>query len=220
MKNISTIFNQLLTIVPYYKFQDIVEEFKGDRYTKKFNSFHHFIVLLFAQLNENDSLRDIERPININKGKLQFFSLPEIRRSTLSEANNRRDYKIFERLFYIMLDKTIKLTPKHKFRFNNEIYSIDSTTIDLCLSMFDWAKFRKRKGAVKIHTKLNLSGNIPDFLTITDGKCSDIRALKENFNFMPDSIIVFDKAYIDFKWLCSLTQQKVFFVTSVLNQKL
>jgi len=213
MKNSITIFNQLLNIIPHCKFQQVVEEFNGDKYIKKFNSFHHLIVLLFAQLNENDSLRDIERPININKNKLQFISLPEIKRSTLSEANNRRDYKIFERLFYVMLDKTMQLTPKHKFRFNNEVYALDSSTIDLCLSVFDWAKFRKRKGAVKLHTKLNLSGNIPDFLTITDGKCSDIRAAKENFKFLADSIIVMDKGYIDFSWLYSLTQQGVFFVT-------
>lgn len=148
-----------------------------------------------------------------SKNNLQFFALPEIKRSTLSDANNKRDYRIFESLFYTLLNKTISLTPKHNFKFKNQLYSIDSTTIDLCLSLFDWAKFRKRKGAVKIHTKLNHNGNIPDFLTITDGKCSDIRAAKENFDFIADSIVVMDKGYIDFKWFYSLHKQGVFFVT-------
>lgn len=213
MKNVITIFNQLLNLIPCGKFNEIVEEYRGDKYVKKFNSFHHFITLLYGQITEKDSLRDIEHPINLEKGKLQFFSLPEIKRSTLSEANNRRDYRIFEKLFYVLLDKTIKLTPKHKFKFNNQLYSIDSTTINLCLDVFDWAKYRTTKGAIKIHTKLNHNGNIPDFLVITDGKCSDIKAARENFNFLPDSIVVMDKGYIDFKWLYSLYQKGVFFVT-------
>lgn len=213
MKNVTTIFNQLLNLIPCGKFQKIVEEYNGDKYVKKFNSFHHFITLLYAQITEKDSLRDIQHPINLQKGKLQFFSLPEIKRSTLSEANNRRDYRIFEKLFYVMLDKTLQLTPKHKFKFNNQLYSIDSTTIDLCLDVFDWAKYRTTKGAIKIHTKLNHNGNIPDFLIITDGKCADITAAKDHFDFLPDSIVVMDKGYIDFKWLYSLHQNGIFFVT-------
>ena len=213
MKNSTTIFNQLLNLIPCGKFQKIVEQYNGDKYVKKFTSFHHFITLLYAQITEKDSLRDIQYPLNLEKSKLQFFSLPEIKRSTLSEANNRRKYKIFEDLFYVMLKKTIELTPKHKFKFKNPLYSIDSSTIKLCLNVFDWAKFRTAKGAIKLHTKLNHSGHIPDFLVITDGKCSDIRAAKIYFDFLPDSIVVMDKGYIDFEWLYSLTQQKVFFVT-------
>ncbi len=213
MKNVITIFNQLLNLLPSGKFQKIVEEYNTDKYVKKFNSFHHFITLFYAQITEKDSLRDIQYPLNIQRSKLQFFSLPEIKRSTLSDANNKRDYRIFEALFNVILDKTITFAPKHNFKFKNPLYSIDSTTIKLCLSLFDWAKFRKRKGAVKIHTKLSHNGNIPEFLTITDGKCSDIRAAKNSFDFLPDSIVVMDKGYIDFKWLNSLNQKGVFFVT-------
>jgi hypothetical protein len=213
MKNSITIFNQLLNLIPMGKFDKIVDEFKGDKYTKKFNSFHHFITLFYAQITEKDSLRDIQYPINLQKSKLQYHSLPEVKRSTLSDANNKRDYKIFESLFNVILAKTLTLTPKHDFKFKNQLYSIDSTTIKLCLSIFDWAKYRKAKGAIKIHTKLNHSGYIPEFLAITDGKSSDIRAAKGNFTFLPDSIVAMDKGYIDFEWLYSLTQQGVFFVT-------
>ena len=213
MKNVSTVFNQILNLIPHSQIQKAVDDFNGDKYTKKFTTFHHFTTLLYAQITGKDSLRDIERPININKGKIQYFSLPEIKRSTLAEANNRRDYRIFEKIFYTLLDKTMKLTPKHKFKFKNPLYSMDSTTIDLCLSIFDWAKFRKKKGAIKIHLKLNHNGNIPEFLTVTDGKCSDIKAARNSIDFLPDSIVVMDKGYIDFKWLYSLNENEVFFVT-------
>jgi Transposase DDE domain/Domain of unknown function (DUF4372) len=213
MKNSTTIFNQLLNLIPYGKFQKVVDEFNGDKYTKKFTTYHQFTTLLYAQITEKDSIRDIEKPINFNKGKLQFFSLPEIKRSTFSDANNRRDCKIFEKMFSILLEKTMKLTPQHKFKFKNPLYSLDASTIKLCLNVFDWAKYRKRKGAIKIHTKFNHNGNIPDFLVITDGKCSDIRAAKTHFDFLPDSIVVMDKGYIDFEWLFSLHKKEVYFVT-------
>ena len=213
MKNCTTIFNQLLNLISFNKFQKLVDKHNGDKYVKKFKTYHHFIALLYGQITEKDSLRDIQYPLNLEKSHLQFFSLPEIKKSTLADANNKRNYKIFEDLFYVMLEKTAELTPNHKFRFKNPLYSIDSSTIKLCLGVFDWAKFRTAKGAIKLHAKLNHSGNIPDFLVITDGKCSDIRAAKTCFTFSPDSIVVMDKGYIDFKWLHSLTQQGVFFVT-------
>jgi hypothetical protein len=212
MKNVSTVFNQILNLIPHGQIQKAIDKFNGDKYVKKFSTYHQFITLLYAQITEKDSLRDIERPININKGKIQYFSLPEVKKSTLSDANNKRDCRIYEKIFSILLEKTMKLTPQHKFSFKHPLYSLDSTTIDLCLNVFDWAKYRTAKGAIKIHTKLNHNGNIPDFLVITDGKCSDITAAKTDFSFLPDSIVVFDKGYIDFGWLNSLTQKGVFFV--------
>ncbi|NLE62930.1 MAG: DUF4372 domain-containing protein, partial [Bacteroidales bacterium] len=164
MKNFITIFNQLLNLIPTGKFQKIVEKHDGDKYVKKFKTFHHLITLLYGQITEKDSLRDIQHPLNLEKNRLQFFSLPEIKKSTLADANNNRESKIFEDLFYELLKKTQELTPKHKFKFKNPLFSLDSTTIKLCLNTFDWAKFRTAKGAIKIHTKLNHSGNIPDFL--------------------------------------------------------
>jgi hypothetical protein len=213
MKNVTTIFNQILNLIPYGQIQKAIDEFQGDKYTKKFTTYHHFVTLLYAQITEKDSLRDIERPINLNKDKIQYFSLPEIKRSTFAEANNRRDCRIFQKIFYTLLDKTMKLTPKHKFKFKNPLYSMDSTTIKLCLNIYDWAKFRKRKGAIKLHVKFLHQGNIPEFITITDGKCSDIKAARGSTDFLPDSIVVIDKGYIDFKWLYSLNDKEVFFVT-------
>ena len=132
---------------------------------------------------------------------------------------NKRPYEIFEGLFYKLLDKCKSVTPKHSFRFNNELYALDSTIIDLCLSVFPWAKFRKRKGAIKLHYLYNHSGSLPSFMVMSDGKTHDIRVAKReeklDFALLPDSILAIDMAYIDYAWLYSLNQRKVFFVTRV-----
>jgi IS4 transposase len=121
---------------------------------------------------------------------------------------------MFEGLFYHLLARCKNLTPKHKFRFKNPLYTIDASTIDLCLSVFPWAKFRTTKGAIKLHCLYDHSGALPTFLTITDGKKHDVRVVKDNtFPLSPDSIVSIDKAYIDYKWLNSLDEQRVWFVT-------
>ena len=125
----------------------------------------------------------------------------------------RRDCRIFEELFHDMVQKTGRLAPKHKFRFKNPLYSIDATTIDLCLSVFDWAKFRKQKGAIKLHCQLDHNGHIPNFVHISDGKTHDVTAAREFFDITPDSIYCFDKGYISYEWLHSIHKTGAFFVT-------
>ena len=122
-------------------------------------------------------------------------------------------YHVFEGLFYILLSKCKTVSPKHKFRFKNKLYSIDSTTIDLCLSVFDWAKFRKKKGAIKIHYSLDHDGMIPDFLVVSEGKKHDAPVAKKHIKVIPDSIYVFDRAYVDYNYLKSIDNKKAFFVT-------
>src|SRR4030042_2121860 len=125
-----------------------------------------------------------------------------------------RDYRMFGELFYHLLGRCKNLTPKHKFRFKNPLYTIAASTIDLCLSVFPWAKFRTTKGAIKLHCLYDHSGALPTFLTITDGKSHDVRVVKEQtFPMSPDSIVSVDKAYIDYTWLNSLDMQGVWFVT-------
>jgi transposase len=136
-------------------------------------------------------------------------------RSTLSEAMNRRDPKIFKALFEEMLDRVLKLSPKHPFKFNNPFYAIDSTTIPLCLSVYDWAHYRKEKGAIKLHPQLDLSGNLPCFVRMSNGKMSDIRAAKEHIVIVPDSIYCFDKGYYDLNWFRQIENQDAFFVTRI-----
>jgi len=214
MPKLGTIFSELLKLFPRYRFEKSVERYQGDRYVKRFSTWQHFITILYSQIKQKDSLRDIESGLATQSAKWYHLGLTNIRRSTLSDANNQRDYKIYEETFYQLLDRCRDHTPKHRFRFKNPMYSIDSTTIDLCLSAFPWAKFRKTKGAIKMHLQYDHSGALPSFMVVTDGKKSDVRVVKENaFPLLPDSIVSIDKAYIDYKWLNSLNNNRVWFVT-------
>ncbi len=214
MSHISTIFNQFLQLIPRHEFEKLVQKHKGDRYVKYFSCWQQLITLLFAQIRGKDSLRDIETSLKTQSSRWYHIGLQNIKRSTLADANNHRSHKIYEALFYYLLERCKSITPKHKFRFNNPLYSLDASVIDLCLNMFPWAKFRKRKGAIKLHCLYDHSGSIPTFLVVTDGKQHEIKVTKKlELPIMPDSIISVDRGYIDFKWLYSLDESKVFFVT-------
>ncbi len=216
MSYTNTIFNQLLHLLPRHEFERAVTLHEGDKYIKYFSCWQQFITLLYAQIRKKDSLRDITTSLRVQHHKWYHIGLKNVCRSTLSDANNHRPYHIFESLFYKLLQRCRTLTPKHKFRFKNPLYTIDATTIDLCLSIFPWAKFRKTKGAMKLHFLYDHSGCLPSFLVVTDGRRSDIRVVKEQefaSKLFPDSIIAIDRAYIDLKWLFQLNQQGIFFVT-------
>lgn len=214
MRYYSTIFRQLLNIIPTRKFRYEAEKYGYNRYTKHFKVWNQFLVNLYAQASGKKSLRDIETGLRIQHNHWHQLGLTNISRSQLSYVNSKRDYHIFQNLFYQLLSRCLESAPGHKFRFKNPLNIIDSTTIDLCLSVFPWAKFRKRKGALKIHTLLEVRGNLPSFLVITDGKQHDIKVAKNaNLPLSQDSILVMDRAYIDFIWLYSLDKQGVFFVT-------
>lgn len=214
MHRVYTIFSELLKLVPRYHFDRAVEARETERYVKRFSTWSHFIAMLYSQITGKDSLRDIETGLQAQSARWYHLGFSGVHRSTLADANAKRDYRVFEDTFYKLLDRCRDLTPKHRFRFNNPLYTIDATTIDLCLSMFPWAKFRTTKGAIKMHCLYDHSGALPTFLTVTDGKKHDVRVVKEhNVPLTPDSIVSIDKAYIDFTWLYSLQKQGVWFVT-------
>jgi hypothetical protein len=214
MNKVYTIFSELLKLCPRYHFDKAVERYQGDRYVKTFTTWQQFMAILYSQIMQKDSLRDIVTGLSAHAARWYHLGLIGICKSTLSDANARRDYRIFEELFYNLLARCKNQTPKHKFRFKNPLYTIDASTIDLCLSVFPWAKFRTTKGAIKLHCLYNHSGALPTFLTITDGKRHDVRVVKDNpFPLSPDSIVSIDKAYIDYEWLNSLNEQGVWFVT-------
>lgn len=219
MRKINTIMLELLKLFPRYEFEKLGKRYNGNHYTKYFTGWQQLITLLFAQAGGKDSLREIETSLAMHYTKWYHIGLQGIKRSTLSDAMNKRPYEIFEGLFYKLLEKCKSVTPKHSFQFKNELYSLDSTVIDLCLSVFPWAKFRKRKGAIKLHYLYNHSGSLPSFMVLSDGKTHDIRVAKSeeklDFALLPDSILSIDKAYIDYAWLYSLNQRRVFFVTRV-----
>lgn len=214
MNRVYTIFSELLKLCPRYQFDKAVEQYLGDRYVKTFTTWQQFMAILYSQIKQKDSLRDIVTGLSAHGARWYHLGITGICKSTLCDANAKRDYRIFEGLFYHLLARCKNLTPKHKFRFKNPLYTIDASTIDLCLSVFPWAKFRTTKGAIKLHCLYDHSGALPTFLTVTDGKRHDVRVAQDNtFPLLPDSIVSIDKAYIDYKWLKSLDEQGVWFVT-------
>jgi len=212
----NTIFNQLLSFLPKYKFNEFVGQHNGDKYIKKMTSWNQFVLLLYAQATGKKSLRDIETGFNMHQNTWHHLGIKTVAKSSISDANNKRSYQIFEKLFYALLEQCKDVTMNKEFKFNNPLYSFDSTTINLCLSIFDWAKYRKEKGALKIHMLLNNRTTIPELLTISDGKKADITAIKEmslSSKLRKGSILVFDRAYIDYQWWNKLDEDKIFFVS-------
>lgn len=218
MGHFNTIMSQLLVHIPRHDFQTLVSQWGGDRYVKKFTTWNQFTTLLYAQAGDKRSLRDIEQGLTAQSGKLYHLGFESaVRRSTLSEANATRNWAIFQGLFEKLLVRCQSLSPKHRFKFKNPLFLWDATVIDVCLSLFPWAKFRTTKGALKLHCQLDDAGHIPSFAVVTDGKCHDLRAAKTFFELVPDSIYCMDKGYYDFELFRRIHDTGAFFVTRAKN---
>jgi hypothetical protein len=209
----TTILNQLLQLIPRLQFETIARHALADRYVKHFTCWNQLVTLLYSQASGKDSLRDIEHGLSINDNRLYHLGLHSVRRSTLADANQRRDYKIFEGLFYKLLERCKDFTPKHKFKFKNPLYLLDATIITLCLSIFSWAKYGKTKGGIKLHYQLNHAGNIPSFLVITDAIKHESSVVKRYFHINPDSIYCFDRGYTDYRLFKRISDANAYFVT-------
>lgn len=210
-----TIFSQVMDYVPMHEFNRCVERYHGTYKVKDFSCWDHFLCMAFAQLTYRESLRDIVNCLGAQQSKLYHLGFrSRITRSTLSYANNTRDFRIYADLAAVLLKTAKELYHDEPFgiEIENAVYALDSTTIDLCLSMFPWAKFRQTKGAVKIHTLLDLRGNIPSILAVSNGKTHDVIAL----DLLPveaGATYIFDRGYIDFARLHKLTLSCAYFVT-------
>jgi hypothetical protein len=207
-----TIIGQLLQMFSRFEFQKAVKETKTEHHARGFSSWNHFVSMLFGQLCGQDSLRGIEAGLATQSKNLYHLGITPVRRSTLSYANEHRSHELFQKIFFSMLSKCQPLAPGHNFRFKNPLYSIDATVIDLCLSMYDWAKFRVAKGAVKLHVKLNHSGYLPNFAVVTPGNVHDQKAAW-NIPLEKGDVAVFDKGYNSLLWLKTLDNKGVYFVT-------
>jgi len=210
----STIFTQIMDFLPKHKFRKCVDRYSGNYRTRSFSCFDQFICMAFAQLTYRESLRDIECCLRAMHEKLYHMGIRgKVSRSTLGYANENRDWRIYCDFAQILIHEARQLYVNEDFGLELEqtVYALDSSTIDLCLSVFPWARFRRTKGAIKLHTLLDLRGNIPSFIAITDGKVHDVNILDV---LIPEagSIYVMDKAYLDFKRLCELNQCAAFFV--------
>ena len=210
-----TVFSQVMEFLPMYEFRKCVERYHGDYKVLSFSCLDQFLCMAFAQMTFRESLRDIQACLRSKINKLYHMGIRgQVSRNTLSNANNQRDWRIYADLAMILIHRARKLYINEPFGIdlNNTVYALDSTTIDLCLALFPWARFRKNKGAVKLHTLLDLRGNIPSFIDITDGKVHDVNVL-DILTFEAGSFYIMDRGYIDFKRLYALHQALAFFVT-------
>ena len=210
-----TLFAQLMDFLPWTTFTRIVERHGGDRYVKALACTEQFRVMAFAQLTYRESLRDIEVCLSAQSAKLYHMGFrQEIKRSTLADANETRDWRIHAEFAQRLIVQARKLYVGESlgFELENTAYALDSSTIDLCLSVFPWAPFRTTKAAVKMHTLLDLRGNIPSFIHISDGKLHDVNVLDV---LVPEAgaIYVMDRGYVDFERLHAMHQAGAFFVT-------
>ena len=212
MNHHHTLLGQMLQMFPRFEFQKAVSETKAEYHAKGFSSWNHFVAMFFGQVAGQDSLRSIEAGLATQSKTLYHFGIKPTHRSTLAYANEHRTHELFKKTFFNMLSKCEPLAPKHKFRFKNPLHSIDSTTIDLCLSLYNWAKFRVAKGAVKLHVKLNHSGYLPNFAVVTTGKVHDTR-VAPSIPLDKGDVAIFDKGYTDFPWYKTLDDKGVIFVT-------
>lgn len=212
MKKHNTIFGQMLQLISRYEFQKAVNKHKTERHSKGFSSWTHFVSMLFAQLSGQDGLRGIETGMAAQEQRLYHLGVRSVKRSTLSYANTHRSHKVFKAVFESLLRKVTSNAPGHKFRFKNRLYSIDATTIDLCLGLYDWAKFRKKKGGIKVHVKLNHAGYIPEFITVTTAKQHEVNEL-DKLQLKSGDVVVFDRGYTDFKRFATYCSEDIYFVT-------
>ncbi len=215
MNKFNSIFGQILQIFDKRSFLQAVRDTKAERSAKGFTCWDQFVAMLFCQLGQAHSLREICGGLATCLGKLKHLGVDDApKRSTLSYANERRPWQLYQRMFFHLLDKcqSVAKLQKRKFRFKNKLFSLDATVIELCLSLFDWASFRQTKGAVKLHLLLDHDGYLPVFATVTEGDVHEINIARE-LRFPKGSIVAIDMGYVDYSLYSRWTIDGVYFVT-------
>jgi len=214
MVRVASLFSQILSLFPRTEFQRAVQHHGAERYSKGFSCWDQFVAMMFCQLAQARSLREISRGLASSVGKLSHLGIKTApSRSTLAYANQHRPWQLYETVFGQLLSRCHGVARgKKRFRFRNRLLSLDSTVIDLCLSMFDWARFVKAKGAIKVHLLLDHEGYLPSYAVITDGRVNDVR-VAQSLEFRPDTVLVVDRGYLYYALYARWTEKKVWFVT-------
>ena len=208
------VFAQLLDFLPRHDFNQCVRRYRGDHRLRRFSCFDQFLCMAFAQLTGRISLRDIVTALGVMQPKLYHAGFrSRVRRSTLADANERRDWRIFADFAQVLIVRARRLYAGEDFgvELDETAYVLDSTTIDLCLSLFPWARYRKRQGAIKLHTLMDLRGSIPCFVRVSDGKMHDVNLLDE-LDFEPGAFYIMDRGYISFERLWRLGRNAAYFL--------
>lgn len=214
MSKVMSIFSQILQLFPKSEFQQLVRATGSDRYIKGFSCWDQFVSMLFCQLGKAQSLREICYGLATFQGKINHLGLQKApSRSTLSYANEHRPWQLYRELFYTLLSRCkAAYSGRGRFRFKNKLYSFDASLIELCISLFDWARYRRKKGALKLHLLLDHDGYLPQYLYVSEGRLHEINVLRE-LSFESGTIIVIDRGLVDYKLFGAWTENGVYFVT-------
>lgn len=213
MKASCSMFSQILKLIPRLEFEGLVKESGAERAAKGLSSWTQFVAMMFCQLGRANSLREIEGGLKSCEGKLAHLGIEAPARASLSYANAHRSWQLYEATFHQLLGRIRSdVRPGHKFRFKNKLVSLDSTLVDLSLKLFDWAKFNRMKGAMKLHLVLDHDGYLPSFGVITDGDVSDVEVARK-LDFAPGTVVVEDRGYTDYALYGRWSEQDVYFVT-------
>ena len=206
------VFAQMSSILNRSKFNRIVEKYSGDHYVKHFTCWNQLLTLMFGQLCNRASLRDLIVALQAHQEKCYHLGVGKhVTRSNLSKANENRDYRIFENFAFYMIEEARKCNSTDIFKLDGNVYAFDSTTIDLCLELFPWAKFRKHKGGIKVHTLYDIETQVPAFIHITEAKVNDVKAM-DAIHYESGSYYIFDRAYNDYKRLFKIHMNDSYFV--------
>ena len=214
MIRVCSIFSQLLQLFPRMEFESAVQETKAERHARGFTCWGQFVAMLFCQMGQARTLREICGGLAASEGKLKHLGVSQApNKSTLAYANAHRPWQLYQKVFEKLFSRCQQVAgPQRRFRFRNPLMTIDGTLIELCSSMYDWAKWQGAKGAAKLHLVLDHDGYLPRFAVITEGKASEVKVARA-FHFEPGTIVVFDRGYVDYRWYQQLTDGGVFFVT-------
>jgi hypothetical protein len=212
MAHNNTILRQITALLPRHEFEALAKDHHVGQKFRSFNRWTQFMAMFIGQLSGRKSLRDLVMNVSAQSSKLYHLAIRPFSRATLARVNEQQPAALYERLFFKLLDRCRQVSPGHRFKFKNKLYLLDTTTIDLCLSVFPWAKFRKTKGAIKLHFGIDADGYLPTFMSLTDGKVHESQWAKA-LNLPRGSIAVFDRGFTDYNWYETLTKNGIYFVT-------
>jgi Transposase DDE domain/Domain of unknown function (DUF4372) len=208
----TTILRQIIEIFPRHEFESLAKDYHVGQKFRSFNRWTQFMVMFIGQLSSRKSLRDLVMNVSAQTSKLYHLAIRPCSRATLARVNEKQPAALYETLFHKLLNRCRQFAPRHRFKFNGKLYLLDATVVDLCLSVFPWAKFRKAKGAIKLHVGLDDDGYLPEFVSLTDGKTHESNWAKA-LKLPSGSMAVFDMGFTDYGWYQALMENSIYFVT-------
>ena len=211
MAHCNTILSQILKLVPRHEFETLAKKHHSGRMFRTASRWSQFVTMAIGQLSGRRSLRDLIDNVPAQQQRLYHLGSAKLSRSNLSRINEDKPHELYQELFTVLLKRCQTIAPGHGFRFKNELYSMDATTIDLCLSLFPWASFRKAKGGIKLHVAMNHKGNLPEFVTVTPASVHEVNQGR-CVNFPKGSIVAVDRGYTDYQWYKTLSDKGIYFV--------